>query len=287
MKQRGRKGKDITMTLHADKINVKGKKIELEPLVERIRPILSRIPGDVSAVMGIPFIPNELEIKLFDDKRYKTLVTKESGDVNPAFYVPRGKNVYVNIEGTVKNFNWPGFDLEYITQMAILCGSWHEIAHMNHYFYDPKIFKEYEDSIDKFFSLHEKRDELLKLSKEGKYAFKTYGEYLLSFEYYRRVLRYLAIIESVAQRTDLELMRKYMNDSKYESQEIPENCKKAIKKIKLSHDDGYSFSYWFMNKISKMTDANVIRLSIQHNPTYVEMLYPELYIIRMRVLGLI
>jgi len=307
-KQRGsdRHKTKVKVTLKAKEIELKGKKFELEPLVEKMAPGFERVPELVSEAMGIQLTAPEIEFLLFDNEGFKKYVLETSGEEYKGHYVAfyhRGKkNIPIDVEKSaigwsdITQMNEPD-DMEFVVAIGIMSCAYHEVAHMTNDLYDKDALVKKDQLLREFYqSKKEKLDRIMEISKkEWKDTkpmeiiefYRAPVEYWISYKHFIEMLKHRALNEGVARWAEHEVIRKRSNKRFAKAlYGVPKSIS-VRKKIRLSFDDEYFFGYRFFEKISQMTDANVIRLAIQHNPTYVEMLYPQLYILRMKAALLI
>ena len=310
-KQRGsdKQKPKVKVTLKAKEIEIKGKKVELEPLIKKVAPKFENIPKRVSEVMGVALIIPEIEFLIFDNEGFKKYVSEidesEYTGEATAIYWPGRKDIAVDVSTTDK-FAALFPDAESISDIILLhvaINSMHEVAHMIDYYYDDNRFKKTENLGMKYFEgKYETEERIKEISKKkwvdirlrDVYDFcKLKTKYTINKRHYFRYLRGRTLAEGIAVWTEREIFKRVGNDFRKSGDikiaEVIEWLQigvhkpiEPIKNIDLSKENEHAFGYRFFEKISQMTDANVIRLAIDYNPTYVEMLYPELYILRMK-----
>jgi len=293
-------GKSLKVTLVTKEWEVNGKKIKIEPLVDDIRGKLETTPSDVSAMMGIPFIPQNAEVKIFDEKEFKKAVSERSGKVYDdeagGVFNCDGEDVFVNFENkhlrdlykiVIADSNANEHDLEYLYDKIsdkILTHTWHEIAHLAHYSYDNRLFHTYEKTIPPMIEKMNKFEE-----RGGSFdLLKGIGMFIYRFKDILRLLREKVIIEGIACWTAENL-----NGAHYKRVHIFDYLAKFhsknpsfIEKIKCSCQDPHSFGCWFVEKVSRLIYANPIKLIIDQSPkSYLELFSPERYVKRLKKEG--
>ncbi len=304
-KQRGsnRHKTRVKVTLKTKEIEIKGKKLNLEPWIEDLEHTLQHSCEDIAEIMGIPFVAKKVDITILDDDGFrKVFIEKnemEPGEKVAGMYDPKGNAVYVNAEKQDENFI--GFfqddELEMATLIMIVMTAGHELAHMNHDYYDCVVLEKSREEAKKFIRrTKDKKRRIFEIAeKKGKDFslmdlidfYKAALGYAIEYRHILKSSRLQALIEGMAMWTEREFSKKVINDEFANSYYGVPDIIDLRKRVDLVEDDPHAAGYLFFEKISKMTDANVIRLAIQHHPTYIEMLYPELYILRMKAALLI
>lgn len=296
-------GKALKVTLVTKEWEVNGKKIKIEPLVDDIHGKLETAPGDVSAMMGIPFIPQNAEVKIFDDEEFKKAVSERTGrayddEVGGVFHID-GEDVFVNFENklmrdlykiVIDDSNANEHDLEYLHDKIsdkILTHTWHELAHIAHYSYDNRLFNTFVEITD----IIEKMDEFEESAENSGRTIdllKGIGMLIYRFKDILKALREKTLLEGIASwTTDNLIMAHYkrgimlLGYSEFNKKEPS-----FIQKIKLTWKDPHSIGYWFVEKVSRLIDANPIKLIIEQPPkSYWELFKPERYVKRLKKEG--
>lgn len=284
-KQRGsdRHKTKVKVTLKAKEIELKGKKFDMEPILENIQEkVFTEIAWQVMDIMGVSCLPKETEVRLFDENEYKKAVKEEGFEERNGqrigFYIYGREDVIVNFERGAKYLVEYGWEPESALIDSLIMHSAHELAHLNHHFYDPTILEK-RDKLIKRIQSYDKVKEYLSLYNKGKLSsFKGYLAYIkalpLGVKFFFKFFKYGGLIEGLAQWTEFEISKRFIGH-------------KVFEYSKVNITDEYSFGYHFVNKVSDSTDKNPVKLIMDHHPTYVEMLYPELYILRMKAALLI
>lgn len=289
-------GKSLKTTLVTKEWEIDSKKIKLEPLVDDIRDKLETVPSDVSTMMGIPFIPQNTEVKIFDKKEFKKTLSerfgKEYNGNAGGFFHHDEEYVFVNFEmdytGRMYNLD-KDTDLELLNQMisdTILKCTWHEIAHLAHYSYDNRLFITSKKLVTTTKEKIDKAEEAAKNMRRVTDVLKGIGTIIWSVKDILKAIREKVLIEGIATWAGENLIEAHYRNSfrtrKY-SQKFHGRKPSFIQKIKCVWSDPHSLGYWFVEKVSTLIDANPVKLIIDNPPkNYRELFKPERYVKRMK-----
>ncbi len=283
----------VKVTLKAKEIELKDRKIDLEPLIDELeRDVFTKIANSVMELMGIPCLPKQIEVRLFDENEYrkalKEMGCEELGGQVTGFYIWGRKDVIINYERGAKQMVECGLEPEEAVVNALIIISAHELTHLNQHFYSPGIMESRDEAIKEYHSNRPMANDLMALYEKGETQtirgvianLKALPMIKSAF----KMFKYGGLTEGIAKWMENEILEQYTSYSIEWTGKIDTD---PFKRIELSSDDEYSFGYNFVKKVAESTDKNPVKLIMDHHPTYLEMLYPQLYILRMKAALLI
>ncbi len=261
-----------------------GKTIRLKPLIEGIAGALSGTPEKLSEKMGIPFMPEQVDVKIFDEKGFRKAVGERCDEApgldHGAEFFPETGHIYLDagygLETALETLSsvrgidekaslYMGF-LELVFRLNMTAFFYHELAHLNHCMYMPEVF----ESITSWKKIEEKEPNARKRNTSV----------------FQKTRRELAVVEGVACWVDGEMMRDILEFSegilgcgeRRFSKREPSDKEKAD----AFFVDSHSLGQWFVAAVAKLVGVNPVRLVIDNPPlTLGELFNPGRYVERL------